>query len=137
MQLEIVSVCWDALDGSTLYELLDADNSTLTYSEDVATRFLMGVWYLSVGIRLAFMFTVHLPPHNYIYQLFNMPPLSISGQPTVDRTMQALRLRSAVIFIMTAAEIYAIVLRFSLWTQGKLDPIQQEMCIKRSSLLRV
>lgn len=90
----------------------------------------MAVWYLSVGIRLAVMFTSHLPPHNYFYQLFNVPPLTISDQPTVDRTMQALRLRSGVIFIMTIAEVYAIILRFILWSENKLNEIQQEMAIK-------
>ncbi len=114
-----------------MYQLLDSpEASGLTYAEDIATRVLMGVWYVSVGIRLAFMFTIHLPPTNYFYQMFNLPPLALSQQPTVDRTMQALRLRSATILFMTIAEIYAIVLRAILWKQGKLDSLQQEMTIK-------
>ena len=94
-------MCWDALDGSTLYQLLDASNASgLNVAEDVAARILMGVWYVSVGLRLAFMFTVHLSPEVPIYQMLNCPPLSLSDQPTVDRTMQALRLRAKVIFLM-------------------------------------
>jgi hypothetical protein len=49
MQLEIVSVCWDALDGSTLFELLQ--HVTLSPDMDNSVRFLMAFWYLTIGFR--------------------------------------------------------------------------------------
>ncbi len=47
-------MCWDALDGSTLYQLIDT-SVNLPYSYSVAARVLMGFWYLSVGSRMAIM----------------------------------------------------------------------------------
>ncbi len=47
-ELEVISVCWDALDGSTLYELLDG-NSDLSNSSAYSIRLLMAAWYVSVG----------------------------------------------------------------------------------------
>ena len=37
-------MCWDALDGSTLYQLLES--RTLSWDEDIATRAVMAFWYL-------------------------------------------------------------------------------------------
>ncbi len=37
-QLEVVSVCWDALDGSTLFELIDSD---INRSVAAAARLIM------------------------------------------------------------------------------------------------
>jgi hypothetical protein len=74
MELEVVNVCWDALDGSTLFELLDSGLvpglRPLSPSEVSATRFLMGFWYVSVGFRLAFMFLTHLSTASPLYRGF-------------------------------------------------------------------
>jgi len=129
LELEVVSVCWDALDGSTLYELIDG-NSSLPPSYSVAVRVLMGFWYLSVGIRMAIMFMTHLSPWNAGNRLLLTAPLELAPQPTVDRTFQSLRLRSLVVMAMTAAEFYAAVLRVILWSQDRLDLLQQEMALK-------
>ena len=50
----MVSVCWDALDGSTLYQLIDT-SVNLPHSYSAAARVLMGIWYLSVGFRMSIM----------------------------------------------------------------------------------
>jgi hypothetical protein len=51
--LEVVGVCWDALDGSTLFELIGTPG--LRNNSIVAARVLMGFWYASVGVRMAIM----------------------------------------------------------------------------------
>lgn len=129
-KLEVVCVCWDALDGSTLYQLLSQQQ--LPFEEDLAARFMMAFWYLSVGCRMAFMMLSHLAPTDKLYRLVLSPPLSLAPQPTVDRTLQSLRLRSEVILVMGAAELFAASLRISLWTHGYFlnDTLQQEMTIK-------
>ena len=71
LELEVVSVCWDALDGSTLYQLLDEQQLALPVA--TATRVLMAFWYTTVGVRIAAMFGTHLPPDSRAYQV---------GQPT-------------------------------------------------------
>ena len=53
-ELEVISVCWDALDGSTLYELLDG-NSDLSNSSAYSIRLLMAAWYVSVGEQIIFV----------------------------------------------------------------------------------
>ena len=73
LELEVVSVCWDAIDGSTFYDLLN--ETQLTRSADIAARFLMVIWYLSVGVRLGLMFLVHLSPDSSIV------PQSIMNKP--------------------------------------------------------
>ncbi len=96
-QLEVVSVCWDALDGSTLFQLLEDSNTDLGFSMDVAIRVLMAFWYLSVGCRMGIMMLTHLAPNSRGYQLVLMAPLQLAPQPTVDRTFQGLRLRFGAI----------------------------------------
>jgi hypothetical protein len=44
MELEVVSVCWDALDGSTIYSLLDDQAEFLEKSMKTALRMLMVIW---------------------------------------------------------------------------------------------
>ena len=129
-KLEVVCVCWDALDGSTLYQLLSQQQ--LPYGEDLAARVMMAFWYLSVGCRMAFMMMSHLSPSDKLYRMVLSPPLSLAPQPTVDRTLQSLRLRSEVILVMGAAELFAASLRISLWKDGyfRNDTLQQEMTIK-------
>ena len=94
----------------------------------------MGFWYLSVGFRLSFMFFTHLSPSSAIYQRVYLSifphPLELSRQPTVDRTLQSMRLRALVVMVMSAAEVYAAALRIQLWAAGSLDSIQQEMTLK-------
>ena len=123
-------MCWDALDGSTLYQLLSEGQLNEDY--DTAARVMMVFWYLSVGFRMAFMMLAHLGPADKLYGLVLSPPLTLAPQPTVDRTLQALRLRSEVILVMGAAEFFAASLRISLWVNGHLinNSLQQEMAIK-------
>ena len=129
-QLEVVCVCWDALDGSTLYQLLSEGKLTNDY--DAAARVMMAFWYLSVGFRMAFMMMAHLAPSDRFYSWVLSAPLSLAPQPTVDRTLQSLRLRSEVILVMGAAEFFAASLRISLWVHGffRNNSLQQEMTIK-------
>ncbi len=87
----MVSVCWDAIDGSTLFEILD-----LTYigiGASNAARTLMAFWYFSVGVRMALMFMTQLSPTSAGYRQILTAPLQLAPQPTVDRTLQGLRLR--------------------------------------------
>ena len=128
-ELEVVGVCWDALDGSTLWDLftLKADMSS---SMQGAIKVLMIFWYISVGSRISCMYLTALPPDNKIYQFILSLPLALSPSPTVDRTMQGLVLRSFITILMTGAELCAAIIRIILWSRGLLNSIQQDMCIK-------
>ena len=97
-------MCWDAIDGSTLFELLDTgtnngmddgnlDTTAWNTSTQAAARFLMAFWYFSVGIRMTVMTLTHLTPSHWLYQHLLSLPLAMSPQPTVDRTLAGLRLR--------------------------------------------
>ena len=125
-----MTVCWDALDGSTLYQLISEGQLPGDY--DTAARVMMVFWYISVGFRMAFMMLSHLAPSSQLYRFVLSPPLALAPQPTVDRTLQSLRLRSEVIIVMGAAEFFAASLRISLWINGHLrnNSLQQEMAIK-------
>jgi hypothetical protein len=131
LELEVVAVCWDALDGSTLYQLFseDLDIGRTFYN---AIRVLMAFWYVSVGIRIAVMTLAHCTPDTAAYQRVLTAPLALDSQPTVDRTFQGLRLRASVIMVMSLADLYAIAIRLTLWVRGQLEeqPIQQEMALK-------
>ncbi len=99
----------------------------------------MSFWYLSVGVRLTFMFLAHLstlsPLYKRLYLHILPAPLQLSRLPTVDRTLQAMRMRALVVMVMSAAEVYAMVLRIFLWVAGSLDSIQQEMALKNIMFL--
>lgn len=129
MELDVVSVCWDALDGSTFFQLLELNNN-FSYAMDMSIRFLMSFWYVSVGFRVCIMHLALCSPESIINRLILTPVLSLSEVPTVDRTLQGLRFRSTIVVTMTFAELYAIIVRFTLWSKGKLDYLQQEMAIK-------
>jgi multisubunit Na+/H+ antiporter MnhB subunit len=92
LELEVISVCWDALDGSTLYQLLDG-STDLSNSTENAVRVLMAAWYFSVGIRIAMMFITNLAPNSKLQSMTMTMPFQLAPQPTVDRTLQGLRLR--------------------------------------------
>lgn len=85
LELEVVSVCWGALDGATIIELVDGRN--LSPETLAASQFLMVFWYLSVGARMATMICILLPPTEYFYKLVSFQPFQLASQPTVDRTM--------------------------------------------------
>eukprot|EP00601_Ochromonadales_sp_CCMP2298_P015213 CAMPEP_0173230332 /NCGR_PEP_ID=MMETSP1142-20121109/7702_1 /TAXON_ID=483371 /ORGANISM="non described non described, Strain CCMP2298" /LENGTH=911 /DNA_ID=CAMNT_0014159431 /DNA_START=16 /DNA_END=2751 /DNA_ORIENTATION=+ len=127
LELELVSICWDALDGSTLYELI-ADGQHGNTSN--AIRTLMAAWYFSVGVRMFIMNAVSLSPQHPLHRALVTAPYALAPQATVDRTLQGLRLRAIITMTMAVADLYAAVLRTVLWSQGKLDTLQQEMCLK-------
>lgn len=133
LELEVVSVCWDALDGSTIFMLLE--NPALTPTVQIALRILLAFWYLSVGARTAFMYTVHLPPTSPVYQLLITRPMELGNTPVVDRTLQSLRQRSIVTLVMSGAELYAMSIRIYLWSLGQLDTLQIEMAVKNIMFL--
>lgn len=68
LEVEIIGICWDALDGATLYQLL-VTSAGLSAGMDAAARLLMFFWYLSVGCRLAMMYCSHLSPSSALYQV--------------------------------------------------------------------
>lgn len=88
-------MCWDAIDGSTLFELLDNNNSGSDFdtSTKASARFLMAFWYFSVGMRMTIMTLTHLHPSAWVYGKLVSLPFALSPQPTVDRTLGGLRLR--------------------------------------------
>lgn len=133
LELEVVSVCWDALDGSTIFMLLNQGGHS--YSVDTGLRILQAFWYLSVGGRTAYMYAIHLPPTSPVYQFLITRPLQLATTPTVDRTLQSLRQRSVVTLVMSLAELYAMCLRIFLWSKGQLDTLQIEMAIKNCLFL--
>lgn len=132
LELEVVSVCWDAIDGSTFYQLItDTGEYELESSTKFAATFLLVVWYLSVGVRLAMMFLVHMAPaENLIPNSILRSPLEFSQSPTVDRTMQALRVRVSITISMAVAEFFALGLRVGIWVTVGLSSLQQEMAMK-------
>lgn len=128
LELEVTSVCWDALDGASLFELLREQD--LGDNMALAGRVLMIFWYLSVGLRIAVMFWAHLNPSSLIAWALMAQPKSLSPEPTVDRSLQALRFRSLITFLMSGAELFALGFRITLFYQGQLNSLQQEMMIK-------
>ncbi len=122
-------MCWDALDGSTLWELASVD-SGLSMTMVTLIKILMAFWYVSVGLRISCMFLTSLPPESKIFQYILSLPLALSPQPTVDRTMQGLILRSFITILMSFSELCAAILRLVLWSRGQLNSMQQEMCFK-------
>ena len=68
LEVEIIGICWDALDGATLYQLL-VTSSELSVAMSTAVRCLMFFWYMSVGCRLAIMYCSHLTPASRVYQV--------------------------------------------------------------------
>jgi hypothetical protein len=131
LELEVVSVCWDAIDGSTFFELIGEQDIKISTSADHAARFLMAIWYLSVGLRLAMMFLVHLAPNESLLpKSILKQPLAVSPSPTVDRTLQALRVRATIILVMAVSELFALGLRIGIWVTVGLSSVQIEMVIK-------
>jgi len=118
LELEVVSVCWDALDGSTIFMLLGQGG--LGPAVDTGLRFLQAFWYLSVGVRTAYMYAVHLPPSSWLYKRLVTRPLELAQSPTVDRTLQSLRQRSVITLVMALAELYAMSIRIYLWSRGQV-----------------
>ncbi len=137
VELEIVRVCWDALDGATIFALMFDLNATgaMTTDYDRALRVLLGGWYLSVGARVAVMFMSMLPASSLGYRLILTPPLELAVEPTVDRTLQAMRNRSVVTAAMSIAEFYAAGIRIYLWSQRHLSQLQIEMTLKNIAFL--
>jgi hypothetical protein len=131
-------MCWDAMDGASLYELLVESNprgeesldQSISSGTAVAARFLMTFWYLSIGIRVAAMYSAHLTCDSPIYKYLLPQPLSLSSKPTVDRTLSGIRLKSLSTALMAAAQFFAAGLRLSLWSSGNLSNLQQEMMVK-------
>jgi hypothetical protein len=136
-ELEVVSVCWDALDGATIFALMnDLYNAgEMTTSVDYALRILLVWWYLSVGARTGVMFISLLPASSWGYKQIMPPPLTLAKEPIVDRTLQALRNRSLVTTVMSLAQFYAAGLRIALWSRRQLNQLQIEMCIKNLAFL--
>lgn len=95
--MEIVTVCWDAIDGSTLYQLIESSGISDQYQ--IACKVLMAFWYCCVGLRMAIMLLTHLQPSQSLYGLIMMYPLQLAPQPTVDRSLQGIRLRYATICV--------------------------------------
>jgi hypothetical protein len=125
-----VSICWDALDGATLYNLLTDPDIQLSADMDLAARVLLCFWYLSIGLRVSLLFLAHLSADSPLLLMLLPPPLSLSPEPTVDRTLSSINLRSAITIAMTFAQFYAAALRLSLWSSGNLTLLQQEMFFK-------
>ena len=130
-------MCWDALDGASLYQLLIQSNPTghdetihISQASYNSARVLMMFWYLSIGVRVAVMFGAHLSSDSPLYKYLFSLPLTLSSTPTVDRTLSAIRLKSFSTILMASAQFFAAGLRISLWSSGELSSLQQEMMIK-------
>lgn len=136
-ELEVVSICWDALDGATIFALMNDlhNKGEMTTPVDYSLRFLLVWWYLSVGARVSVMFISFLPASSWGYKQVMPPPLKLAPEPVVDRTLQALRNRSLVTTVMSLAQFYAAGLRIALWSRHQLDQLQIEMCIKNLAFL--
>ena len=137
LELEVVAVCWDAVDGATIYELFYDlhEAGHLSTGLSIALRVLLAFWYVSVGCRTGAMCLCHLPAAAKGYRFVLPMPLSIASNPSVDRTLQGLRSRSVIILINGCAELYAMILRCVLWARGWLSELQTEMAIKNIAFL--
>jgi hypothetical protein len=60
---------------------------------------------------MAMMFLTHVSPSGWGNRLVVTAPFQLAPQPTVDRTLQGLRLRAIVIMTMACADFYAGALR--------------------------
>lgn len=127
------------MDGSSLYELLtdtsSRDTSTVSSDEispsiDACARFLMCFWYFSIGIRVSMLFCSHISPNSYIYKLLQYPAYLHSTEPTVDRTVSAIKFKSFITIAMAFAQFFAAGLRLTLWIRGQLNTVQQSMMVK-------
>lgn len=76
------------------------------------------------------MYAVHLSPDSKIYQTLFPPAMSWSDEPTVDRTLGGIALKSSITLAMAFSQFYAAALRLCLMWRGKLDTVQQEMMVK-------
>lgn len=72
----------------------------------------------------------YLSPSSYLYRLFLHPALSWSPEPTVDRTLSGMFLRSNIALVMIFPQIYAAILRLTLLLTGSLSLLQQELMFK-------
>jgi hypothetical protein len=60
-----------------------------------------------------------------------LPPATTwSDEPTVDRTLAGLNLKSSITLAMALSQFLAAALRLTLLRRGKLDTVQQEMMVK-------
>lgn len=140
MELEALTICWDAMDGSSLYELMTNSNSQdntassdieISSNIDACARFLMCFWYFSIGVRISLLFCSHLSPSSSFYQyFFQTQPFDHSTEPTVDRTVTAIQFKSYITITMAFAQFFAAGLRLTLWIRGELDNLQQGMMVK-------
>lgn len=73
----------------------------------------MVFWYCSVGVRMALMLLSHLDPENVWYGRVLMYPLQLAPQPTVDRSLQGIRLRFAPIQIFKVKDSVFFNVHFS------------------------
>jgi hypothetical protein len=154
MELEALTLCWDAMDGSSLYELITNpnshdntstdDTSTTSSNIDACARFLMCFWYFSIGVRITLLFCSHLSPSapsstssqspssrllSYLFRDTQQPFLH-SSEPTVDRTVTAIQFKSYITITMAFAQFFAAGLRLTLWIRGELNNLQQGMMVK-------
>jgi hypothetical protein len=86
--------------------------------------------YLSIGLRQAMMFCAHLHPSAWLYSYLLPPAATWSSEPTVDRTLGAITLKTKITLSMALSQFFAAGLRISLWYRGQLDTLQQEMMVK-------
>lgn len=104
LQMEVVTVCWDAIDGSTLYQLIETAGISSNYQ--LASKVLMAFWYTCVGFRMAIMLLTHLDPSARVYGAVLMYPLQLAPQPTVDRSLQGIRLRYYFLVFVATMRIF-------------------------------
>ena len=71
-----------------------------------------------------------LSPSTYLYRLFLHPALSWSLEPTVDRTLSGLYLRSNITLVMIFPQVFAAILRLYMLITGTLSILQQELMFK-------
>lgn len=76
------------------------------------------------------MSIAYLSPSTYLYRLFLHPALSWSPEPTVDRTLSGMFLRSNIALVMIFPQIYAAILRLYMLLTGTLSLLQQELMFK-------
>lgn len=105
-------------------------DTPLSEAMDASARILMCIWYLSIGLRLAMMYCAHLSPDTLVYKMLLSPALSWSPEPTVDRTLSSIYLRTFITLMMAIPQFMAAALRVALWSKGNLSPLQQEMMVK-------
>eukprot|EP01084_Bolivina_argentea_P196780 337322_1 len=147
--LDVVDICLDSLDAAALFQILITETLNQVDYINTLTKVTIILWMLSVSIRLALLYLVHLPSTSLIWKIllpnrsfytfmaywFSMnkrfEAQSISDNTGyISRVLFALRFRALQHLLMIPCEIMAIIVRILLFCHGHVQYEQAELIFK-------